>query len=240
MIRARRGAAYVEFLIVILPFLTLILCIIQAAQLYVGRLTVERAAEAAARAAIVVLDDDPRCYGGAARNTIAGGGSRQADPIAKYLSAIGAPAASGSSGGARLADIRDAASMVLLSISPPFSNGSVLETIGANKGAADATGAADYNQNALQVSFANGDSVGLTDEVTVRLEYKYHCGVPLVRYFLCRGDGPARYFAMRAETTLPNQGANYEYRGRGMCHTAGDDFDTTINPAALGGWLGFP
>jgi hypothetical protein len=233
MIRDRRGAAYVEFLIVILPFLALILCIVQSALLYVGRLTVERAAETAARAAIVVLDDDPRCYGGAARNTIAGGGSRPADPIAKYLSAIGAPAGSGSSGGARLADIRDAASMVLLSISPPFSNKSVLETIGANKGVADATGAAAYNQNALQVSFANGSSVGLTDEVTVRVEYQYHCGVPLVRHFLCRGDGAARYFTMRAETTLPNQGANYEYRGRGMCGGGGGGDFTS-------GWLGFP
>ncbi|HTE52004.1 MAG TPA: hypothetical protein VK698_14215 [Kofleriaceae bacterium] len=68
----RRGAAYVEFLIAIVPFFLFVLCVLQGALLQLGHLVTERAADAAARSAVVVLDDDPQRYGGAARNSPTG------------------------------------------------------------------------------------------------------------------------------------------------------------------------
>lgn len=64
-----RGGAYVEFLIVILPLLTLALGIFQLSQLYTAKLAVDHAAANAARAATVVMSDDPKYYGGEAVNS---------------------------------------------------------------------------------------------------------------------------------------------------------------------------
>lgn len=68
----QRGAVHVEFLVVFLPLLMLILCLVQLALIYVGKVTTQRAANAAVRAAVVILDDDPRYYGGAPRNVATG------------------------------------------------------------------------------------------------------------------------------------------------------------------------
>ncbi len=72
LVRDRRGAAYVEFLIAIVPFFLFVTCVLQGALLQLGHLVTERAADAAARSAVVVLDDDPARYGGAGRNQATG------------------------------------------------------------------------------------------------------------------------------------------------------------------------
>jgi len=93
----RRGATYVEFLVVVVPFFLFVLCVFQAALLEFADLVVGRAASAAARSAVVVLDDDPQLYGGEARNAVSTGGQRieairrgAANALAALPSAAGA------------------------------------------------------------------------------------------------------------------------------------------------------
>jgi hypothetical protein len=51
--------------------------------------------------------------------------------------------------------------------------------------------------------------------VTVRVDYRYPCSIPLARRIMCRdGAGQDNVFLMQAEASLPNQGARYSY-GRG-------------------------
>ena len=59
-----RGAALAELVIVIIPFLTFALGIVQLIELYTGKLLVDHAAVHAARSATVVFPDDPVRYGG--------------------------------------------------------------------------------------------------------------------------------------------------------------------------------
>ena len=58
----RRGAVYVEFLVVFLPILTLFLSLVQLAFVEIANLVTKHAAVAAARAAMVVLPDNPQFY----------------------------------------------------------------------------------------------------------------------------------------------------------------------------------
>jgi Flp pilus assembly protein TadG len=62
LLRAKRGAIYVEFLIAFLPLFVFFMCLLQMAGLHLGKLATLHAAETAARAAIVVLPDDPAQY----------------------------------------------------------------------------------------------------------------------------------------------------------------------------------
>jgi len=64
-----RGGTYVEFLIVILPVLTLALGVLQLSQLYAAKMSLDHAAVNAARSATVVMSDDPKYYGGEPVNT---------------------------------------------------------------------------------------------------------------------------------------------------------------------------
>jgi Flp pilus assembly protein TadG len=73
----RRGSTYVEFLVVVIPFVLFVLCVFQTALLEFADLVVERSANAAARSAAVVLDDDPAQYGGEQRNAVTAGGQRE-------------------------------------------------------------------------------------------------------------------------------------------------------------------
>ncbi len=208
------GSAYVELLIVILPLMLLMLSLLQLALLHVGRLAVQRAANAATRAAVVVLDDDPRYYAGSPRNQV-------------------------SPGSPRLQDIRSAASIPLSSLAPkrPASGPTTVSTALGGRSSFDRL---SYHDAALAVSFPSVPgaknsraSFAVDDDVTVRVTYLQHCGVPLVRYFLCDrarsvtgGDlshavlpagsqraalGDARYKRLTAEATLPNHGAPYAY-----------------------------
>jgi Flp pilus assembly protein TadG len=76
--RNQRGATYVEFLVVVVPFFMFVMCVLQSALLEFADLAVERAASAAARSAVVVLDDDPKFYGGEPREAVVPGGARDA------------------------------------------------------------------------------------------------------------------------------------------------------------------
>jgi Flp pilus assembly protein TadG len=73
----RQGSTYVEFLVVVIPFVLFVLCVFQTALLEFADLVVERSANAAARSAVVVLDDDPAQYQGEQRNSVTAGGARE-------------------------------------------------------------------------------------------------------------------------------------------------------------------
>lgn len=248
LVRDRRGSINVEFLVVILPFLMLILGIIQLVMLYVAATLTQHAANEAVRAAVVVLDDDPRFYGGAPRNSLHGG-ALPSDPVDDYLDRLGLGGGpSGSiTGSARLQAIRGAASMALMAISPPVTDSeksSVGDVLGGGRPESHAGGSARYNRSAVAVTFPEHpgasrlrDRFDIDDDVTVRVTYLYHCGVPLVRYVMCdsqdevvhsaAGDelryaerpwgrellglSDARFKVIRAEATLPNHGAPYDY-----------------------------
>lgn len=196
-VRKTRGAVYVELLIVLVPLLIFILALVQTALMYVGKLAVQRAANTAARAAVVVLDDDPRYYNGAPRNSVSGGGSRAVDPVSAFVMWMGMPPAPPfGSDSARLQDIRAAASIPLISVSPNLSSlvgyRSVMNAIGAGDTDRLGADAALFTRGAVAVTFptAPGSSTyrtefGRNDDVTVRVTYAYHCGVPLVRYLMC-------------------------------------------------------
>jgi hypothetical protein len=50
--------------------------------------------------------------------------------------------------------------------------------------------------------------------VTVRVSYRYHCSIPLARRIMCRDGEAGEYsvYLMKAEASLPNQGARYAYQ----------------------------
>jgi TadE-like protein len=217
-----RGSVYVEFLVAFLPFLMLVLCIIQTALMFSARATVQRSANAATRAAVVVLDDDPVYYSGAPRNSVTGGGTRGTDPVDQFLQWMGwgSSAPQSISGNARLQDIHAAASIPLLSIAPPIPQASVKKAIGRGLGATNAAAAADYNRTAVEVSFPNAPlsattgktSWGLEEDVTVRVRYQFHCAVPVARLVMCDHTADTgRFIVLVAEATLPNMGASYAY-----------------------------
>ncbi len=62
LLRDRKGAIYVEFLIVFLPLFCMFMSLVQLAFIEVANLVTKHAAVTAARAAIVVLPDDPQYY----------------------------------------------------------------------------------------------------------------------------------------------------------------------------------
>ena len=193
-----RGSVYVEFLIVVLPLLFFILALVQTALMYVGHLAVKRSANTAVRAAVVILDDDPQHYNDAPRNSLSGGSARFTDPVSGFVFAltggVAPPAAFGDS--ARLQDIRAAASIPLLAVSPSLAElvhaDSVYEAIGGKMHDSRTAGAAMYNRGAMAVTFPTSpgassfrDSFDVDDDVTVRVTYLFHCGVPLARYIMC-------------------------------------------------------
>ena len=176
----------VEFVFVVGPLLVFILGIIQMIVLQAAELSTVRAANAATRAAIVVLDDDPQYYGGEPRG--------QAPP-----------------GSQRYREIQRAAAQVLVSAQPPNrtpKNGSLFEAIMTPDRNEDLPGlleAPDFLIERVRVDVTGGDS--LDGPVTVRVEFDYPCMVPLGRLLLCR-DGERE---LHSESTLPNQGASYDY-----------------------------
>jgi hypothetical protein len=237
-----------EFLAIMLPLLILTFCLIQTALLAVGKITVGRATNAAVRAAVVVLDDDPHYYGGGTRNSVSAGGSRADHPLEPILAFLDVPADIPTSDmPARLQDIRAAAATSLLALSPPVApllgTRSVFQAVGSGQPLDNAVGAALYTRMALAVTFpeAPGSEDLRTefhrdDDVTVRVSYLFHCGVPMARWFMCRGlrqvldlepelymvedaainsgalDFRGAWFrVIQHEATLPNQASTYDY-----------------------------
>lgn len=63
LLRDRRGAVYVEFLVAFLPLFVFFECLVQLSGMFTAKLVVQHAAVTATRAAVVVLHDDPSHYG---------------------------------------------------------------------------------------------------------------------------------------------------------------------------------
>jgi hypothetical protein len=208
-----RGAVYVEFLLVFLPVFLIFLGLVQASLLYTANIVVRHAANTAARAAMVVLDDDPAEYDDEARNDMTGEGGGEgsssggSNPLGGFLEMTGEGSTTsgdednGELGGKRVAAIRGAAQVALLSLSPPLDNvvspqnvKAVSQAIGADASSASRlSGAALYNQMAVAVTFPQrrGDNdnyrttVGMRDAVTVRVSYLFSCAVPIVNRLIC-------------------------------------------------------
>jgi TadE-like protein len=249
LLKGARGAVYVEFLLVFMPVFLLFLAVVELGQVYAARLVVQHAATRAARAAVVILDDDPARYGGERRGEVDLGGSADTpSPMAAFMTASGLGSAGAEAGGGdRFRDIRTAASIPLLAVSPTAAalegESSIATAIGRGSERA-AEGSRRYHQRALAVTFpveprasSFRTAFGKEDQVTVRVTYLFHCGVPLVARLMC--DGPsgvggklssaeqaqidldfletrfagARFLVLRGEATLRNQGAAYAYGG---------------------------
>lgn len=200
--RDEEGAAYVEFLIAFLPLFTLFLGLVQWALMGAADLVVQHSASRAVRAAVVVLDDDPERYDGAERLRIdPEGDSEVGNPMATILGlSCGSPLGSlgGSSGGPRIAAIRQAASFPLLAVSPnydqlyPRRETHSIRTALDDPACKASVGSAAYNAAAMAVTFpaAPGSSSLRTsfsygDQVTARVTYAFHCGVPLISRLMC-------------------------------------------------------
>lgn len=108
--------------------------------------------------------------------------------------------------GARLEEIRRAAVIPLASLSA--ATGTVARAVGLSEPGLGASLA--WADGATTVSFPSGTSVGLESDVTVRVTHRFRCGVPLGRWVLCH-EGGGQWITLRAEATLPNQGARYAY-----------------------------
>lgn len=195
-----RGAAYVEFLLAFIPLFVMFLGMVQMALMYAGDLVVQHAATRAARAAAVVLDDDPAQYEGASRMSVATFGvtsteSVLGDIVRLFGGELSVTGVGFPPGGPRLAAIRTAASVPLVAISPSLDQlirtDSVRTAIGSPE-ARGATGLFLYNNAAMAVTFPtapNATSYRTSwdegDDVTARVTYLFHCGVPLVNRMMC-------------------------------------------------------
>jgi Flp pilus assembly protein TadG len=204
--RDRRGAVYAEFLIAFPPVYLMFMGMIQAALLYGGNLAVDHAANRAARAAVVVLPDDPRYWGGAPVNAFTG---------------------------ARREAIWNAASTPLFAVSPSWEqlvnmtsdagargrpivgqDHSVMWAVGGDPSERISAGSERYNREALTVE-VTPTTVAPNGDVTVRVRYQFHCGIPLASAIIC--DWGPLGFTTPIQTTvrLRNHGASYNYGGGG-------------------------
>lgn len=247
--KAEGGAAYVEFLLAFLPLFFMFLGMVQMCLMFAGDLVVQHAASRASRAAVVVLDDDPRYYEGASRRSVQTSGSSRRSPLGaliRLFSGSASGSAPPSTTGPRLAAIRTAASMPLAAISPSAlqldrsATESIRQAIDDPDSRA-ATAVFMYNEMAMAVTFPQspGSSSYRTswshgDQVTTRVTYLFHCGIPLVNRMMCRGYGflegdgmdeiatnssasglagfAGSFFKiLRGEATMPLQSARYAY-----------------------------
>jgi len=203
-----RGAVYVEFLVAFIPFFIMVLGIMQIALMYSAHLIVQHAATTAARSAIVVFPDCEYRYGGAPQNVVNGGGTAT-DPAGALASLFGGGGGGsgflpgGSNAGARLSAVRFAANMPLAATSPSLAElttdgdprrQSLINAIGGNMNPAArlALGALGYNNAALAVTFPRRptdrsfrDNFAARDQLTARVTYLFHCGVPIVNKMAC-------------------------------------------------------
>jgi Flp pilus assembly protein TadG len=223
--RDRLGVAYVEFLVVIGPFLVLVLGLTQLGLLFGADLLVAHAAGKAARAAIVILPDDHE-------------DADWVEPVNQVSSGQGLTGYLLAPSGGRLSAIRDAARLTLSPIGPSLDSinpDSVAGALIQPSGISLLSGLVGWTSLAVAVSFPDGEGGYRTTfdprgPVTVRVTYLFRCAVPLGRDLLCGGIGDLspgqtgvllqnggtlfglvslagmRVIALEAERTLPNQG----------------------------------
>jgi hypothetical protein len=185
LLRDRRGAAYLEFLIIIVPFLLLFLGSLQFALIGAAKLVVQHAASTGARAASVVLDDDPARYESEERNLLlenvsSGTGRLQAiaNKIEEWVDNARVDAVWNfphvNRGSTRLSDIRRAAYIPLAALAPqpdivlgwfgnvlgPSAGESVAGALGNAPETRLLTGLLVYNQAGAAVTFPTAPGAG--------------------------------------------------------------------------------
>jgi len=225
--KSERGTVYVEFLVVLMPFLTLFFGLTQLGLIYAAKLMVGHAAARAARAAIVILPDDHEDadYDGVPVNQVKTSGNGT-------LVAYDAPDKG------RYEAIRRAARLTLAPVSPSIESyvgGSLAEALGDNSALSYMAGYLGWTDFAVKLSFPDGEggsrtSFDANEPITVRISFLYKCSVPLARRLMCSSTaeiltkqsgvfskvGPLldqivggagwSFIELEAERTLPNQG----------------------------------
>lgn len=235
MWRDNKGVVYVEFLLVFPPLFFLFLIILQSAIIRTADLGVRHAASSAVRSAIVVLPDDPAHYDGKPENLIPFDSSCSEGFVGRFqkllgslgIDAVALPEDGKCPGGPRMAAIRFAAIMRMLPFSPnpqsilPESLHGMINALGT---AGWIAGAAAYSYGATAVTFAEGPGsdknkkdlswshkAGESEEVTVRVTYLAHCGIPIARFFMCDSS---RGLAAGVDTDFFRR----DFRGRIAAH----------------------
>jgi hypothetical protein len=211
-IRGDAGAVYVEFLLVILPFLLMFLGLTHLGLLYSAHLLVSHAAAKAVRAAVVILPDEHGFYDDVEPNRIGDGGG-------------GLDAYAEASESGRLAAIRKAAWYALAPLSPGDyfqARESLADALGDHPGRSTVVqvlSPMSWAAFATAVTFPDDDEGYLTQfpsqgYVKVRVTFLYKCSVPVIRELVCHTWSELEPRAKRElETagiqTLMKAGSNY-------------------------------
>ncbi|MBN2801490.1 MAG: pilus assembly protein [Deltaproteobacteria bacterium] len=227
IIRSTRGTAYVEFIIVIVPFMVLFLGLAQLGLIISADILVKHAAVKAARAAIVVLPDDSENadYAGVELNKIGSGG----DALDEYKN---------SKDSGRYETIRKAARYTLAPISPKIKNlvkeGTLMDAMDTGF-ASTMTGIGLVTDKTVALSFPAKDGgyksiFSPTEDVTAQVTFLFQCQVPVAKSIMCKPyrkidkemkklldlkgrimgvsaiNSGLEYVGLQSQATLPNQG----------------------------------
>lgn len=121
------------------------------------------------------------------------------DPI-RYA---GEPFGSAPKGSARASAVRRAAELTL----KPLTGSGVDSLRGAFSGGGDD---GEMTADQLDVEFVGRPDGAFNpgELIKVRVSFDYECGVPIGRYVACGADSKSR---LKAEASMPYQGASYEY-----------------------------
>lgn len=218
--RSRRGAVFLETLVVLPVLLAFVLGTAQLALLVWARLLVTRAAERAARAAAVVASDAPRYADGAERGDFTPNSPRT-----------------------RL--VRDAVRLMLAPLegNDPLEGGSLGNALSVSTTATIAAVASLLPERTFVEVAAEGggEKVEPNAVLRVKVTHLFSCRVPLGAQLLCnsgmawlldervsrlvdeRADSPryakaglvvGRFAVLEGEATLPNHGARYFPEGQ--------------------------
>lgn len=202
-----KGVAYVEFLMVFIPIFLLFMGIAQLGLLFSARLLVHHAANRAVRSAAVVLDDHPRYYNDEPRG-FTSGPALVAGQVSTVLSRLGFQIASANQPiMSRRATIEAAAALPLIGLAPMR-----LGTLGGSLGSKGLAHSIQYTLESLSVdipSFPKTTVLGsvMPEPVSVRVRYRYACGVPLAGKLVC----PSGSKVLEAQAALLAHGAPYVY-----------------------------
>lgn len=238
--RRREGAVYAEFLIAFPPVLMFFLCLIQLSMIFVAKLSVQHAAGRAARAAVVVIPDDPAHYDDEPINDLTTGflGGLLGGPAPFGLS-LGEGRLDAIRAAAWMPLIPISPSITWYgeraSVIRSYEAGySQILTRGMYARSATAVTFYDEPESTDMIwEFEPRQSI------TTRVTHLYYCSIPLANTILCDSlletifeswDGATelvythlpiatglfaseggRFIVVRGESTLPNQGAGYEY-----------------------------
>jgi len=201
------GAVYVEFLIVIIPFLILALCTVQIALMYGAQLLVEASAHMAVRAAVVIMPDDEGFY--------RGGGINEVGPGSGLHAYEKAPA------GSRISMIRRAAAIPLLPVSVGIRDLKGLLTgrfsladAFRRQGAVSMLARLNLDLMPVAVTFPDTSGgyrtkLGPASKITARVTYLFTCRVPVAADIMCSGYFKLPYMARKELATSTSRIMTY-------------------------------